>query len=144
MFEYLHSVYNSVIHQYKPCWGKNKITNYLFVFDLYIPSKNIIIEIDGRQHFQYIENFKNDVDSIKDRDIIKSILAIENNISLIRISQEDVWYNKINWKKLLDDEIAKISCSTESIICYISINNKLYEEHINKMELKKIKGKIKI
>lgn len=50
-------------------WSNNKI------YDFYIPSKNIIIEMHGLQHY---EGFYNDKSQIKENDIYKRNLAIDN------------------------------------------------------------------
>ena len=60
----------------------------LLPFDFYIPSLNILIEYDGKQHFK--ENIKNsiycrDFEGTHLRDSIKDKYCIDNNIKLIRI-----------------------------------------------------------
>ena len=62
---------------------RNPKTNYLLPFDFYIPSKNLIIEYDGIQHFEKI--FKSDLKSIQYRDKIKNQYCSKNNITLLRI-----------------------------------------------------------
>ncbi len=47
--------YPDVISQFRAKWCKNK--KYL-PFDFCIPSKNIIIELDGGQHFKQVRNWK--------------------------------------------------------------------------------------
>lgn len=63
-------------------------TNALARFDFYIPTKNYLIEFDGKQHF-FSENagWNNNENllNIKRRDKYKNKLCKENNIPLIRI-----------------------------------------------------------
>jgi hypothetical protein len=70
-------------------------------FDFYLPSKNILIEYDGAQHFkpvcfggmsveQAIENFKKS----QERDIIKNKYCEDKKINLLRISYKE--YKKIH------------------------------------------------
>ena len=57
-------------------------------FDFWIPSKKILIEYDGEQHFKANEHFggQQAFDNLKANDAIKSNWCIQNNIELIRIS----------------------------------------------------------
>jgi very-short-patch-repair endonuclease len=68
----------------------NPITNKRLKFDFYIPSKNLLIEYDGEQHFHggYVGNHKmTDVEFIelKKRDRIKTLYAKSVGIKLLRI-----------------------------------------------------------
>jgi hypothetical protein len=135
ILEFILPVHSSIIHQYKPDWCRNMKTNRCLPFDFFIPELKIIIEIDGRQHFEYVSRFKNNVTDNQDRDIYKSLLALQNGISIIRIVQDDVWKNKIDWKKLLIDEIERLKLLSEPIISYISKDNEIYREHISKIEI---------
>lgn len=72
-------------------------------FDFYIPSKEILIEYDGRQHFESIDYFGGD-DAFKQvqfSDNIKTEYAKNNGIRLLRIKYTE--YNNIN--KILTEEI---------------------------------------
>lgn len=56
-------------------------------FDFYIPAKNLLIEYDGRQHFMSVDVFGGN-DAFEEqviRDRIKSMFALENGITLVRI-----------------------------------------------------------
>ena len=70
----------------------------LLPFDFYIPSKNIAIEYDGKQHSQPIdwfgglEGFK----YIKRHDQIKTQYCKNNDIKLFRITYEDNIQEKLN------------------------------------------------
>lgn len=62
------------------------------LFDFYISDKNILIEFDGKQHFEPTEYFGG-IDGFnyrKKNDMIKNNYCIENKIELIRISYEDI------------------------------------------------------
>jgi very-short-patch-repair endonuclease len=56
-------------------------------FDFYIPSKNICVEYDGRQHFMAIDTFGGEeaFKTQKVRDKIKNQYCKKNGIKLIRI-----------------------------------------------------------
>lgn len=76
---------------------RNIETNQKLKFDFYIPSKNLLIEYDGEQHFKihcrlggYTSNVK-DLQSIQYRDKLKTQYAKNNQIKLLRIK-----YTKLN------------------------------------------------
>ena len=74
---------------------RNPITNYPLRFDFYIPSKNILIEYDGEQHFKFgailgkHKTTKEEFEKNKFRDEIKTKWAIDNHIKLIRINYKE-------------------------------------------------------
>lgn len=65
-------------------------TNWKLKFDFYIPSKNLLIEFDGMQHFKTL-NFgshvftTNDLEYLKYKDQIKTEYASKIGIKLLRI-----------------------------------------------------------
>ncbi len=66
----------------------------LLRFDFFIPSKNLLIEFDGSQHFSFIEHIHRTKDKFEEqviRDNIKTKFAFDNNIELLRIK-----YNQVN------------------------------------------------
>lgn len=94
-----------------------------FRFDIHIPEKNVIIEVDGIQHFEEVEFFKSlTLQERQRRDKYKMKKAMDNGIRFIRISQEDVYYNKIDWK----NDIKKC-LSSETRLQFISKNNDIYD-----------------
>lgn len=56
-------------------------------FDFYIPENNLIIEFDGRQHFEKIYN--RDYETTKRHDTIKNQYCKDNNIGILRIPYWD-------------------------------------------------------
>jgi hypothetical protein len=78
-------------YTFKDC--KNLKTNRKLPFDFFIPSKNLLLEYDGEQHFQYENKIINgkykitkDVfEKIQSRDGIKTEYAHKNDIKLLRI-----------------------------------------------------------
>lgn len=62
-------------------------------FDFYLPEMNILIEIQGKQHFMPINKFGGDSAYIdcKKRDRIKKKWCIKNNIKLYTISYKDLY-----------------------------------------------------
>jgi hypothetical protein len=77
-------------------WCRSLTSNRPLPFDFLIEKHKIIIELDGRQHFEQVMNWKSPEDQ-QDNDKRKMQLANENGYSVIRILQEDVWYDRIDW-----------------------------------------------
>ena len=72
----------SFIAQYNPIQSNKKIR-----FDFFLPDLNIMIEFDGRQHYESVKFYGGDdaFYSTQQRDIIKNKYCETNNIQLIRI-----------------------------------------------------------
>jgi hypothetical protein len=74
---------------------RNPKTGNKLKFDFYIPSKNLLIEYDGKQHFECgifmgkHKTTKLDLIDTQRRDAIKNNYCIDNNISLLRIKYSD-------------------------------------------------------
>jgi very-short-patch-repair endonuclease len=119
LFEVLKSQFNIIFHpQY--VWCKNLKTKRYLPFDFECEEK-IIIELDGLQHFKQVRNWKSpDQQQIIDK--YKMECAIQNNKHIIRIFQEDVYYNKNNWKDQLFDMIIKLKDIDMPTIKYIGID----------------------
>ena len=87
----------------------NPDTKWKLRFDFYIPYKNLIIEFDGKQHFE-MSNFCNDVELAKElfkktkkHDQIKNEFVNNNKINILRISYKE--FNKI--EEILKYELLK-------------------------------------
>ncbi len=67
---------------------RHQQTNYKLRFDFYLPLMNILIEYDGRQHFEPIEYWggKEGLESTIKRDLIKTKYCESVGITLLRIS----------------------------------------------------------
>lgn len=114
-----------VEHQKKFEWCKNK--TYL-PFDFYIPDLNLIIELDGDQHFKQVMNWPAPEETQK-IDNYKMRLANENNLSVIRLHQPIVWENKDNWQQQLLDCIKQYDAPTNILIG--DIYNQIYGDETN-------------
>jgi hypothetical protein len=128
LLDYLKKKYN-IIFQKKFDWCVNPHTNRKLPFDFYIEELNLIIELDGGQHFKQVSNWDSP-ENIRIRDIYKMSKALEYGISIIRIFQEDVWKNYNNWQIELEKSIKYYE---DPEIIYIG-NNQKYELHKNDMK----------
>jgi len=122
VYNFLCKIFNEVYYQYSPEWAINDNKNKLR-FDFYIPFLNIIIELDGKQHFNKDHKW---YDNQHEKDIFKTNLANKNKIYVIRLTQEDVWNNMFDWKELLSE----IFMDEINDNIFISESN-IYEEHVN-------------
>jgi len=102
LHNYLKLTYNTQIEKQKKFEFCKKIN--LLPFDYYLPEKNIIIELDGKQHFYPVWNW-NSPEKTQENDKYKMKCANEQGYSVIRLLQDDVFFDKNNWKNKLDNAI---------------------------------------
>jgi very-short-patch-repair endonuclease len=119
-----------ITRQFKCDWCRNPETNKYLPFDLCIEDKRIIIEIDGRQHFENVEYWRSSSEENTNRDVYKMNQALQKGYSIIRIYQPDVWRNSYDWKTNLLSVISK--CEPNKVY-YLSKDEKIYDNHQNKM-----------
>ena len=127
LYEYIQKKYE-ITKQFKKDWCKNNNTNKYLPFDFCIEEYKIIIELDGRQHFEQVCNWSSPEEQFEN-DKYKEKCANENGYSVIRLLQEDVFNDKYDWKTELVNNIEKIK--TDNIIqnIYMCKNNE-YECYI--------------
>ena len=119
MYETLKTVYPTITTQFKQEWCKN--ITYL-PYDFCIPNLNIIIELDGAQHFKQVSNWQSPEDTFA-IDKYKEQCANDNNYSMIRLLQEDVFYDKYDWCKELCDAIEDIKRGDDIVNIYLCKHN---------------------
>jgi very-short-patch-repair endonuclease len=106
-------------------WLKDKDSKYRF--DAELVDSNIMVELDGDQHFKPVWMWRN-TKEIQERDIFKMKRCVENGYSGIRIYQMDVYKDTNNWEKWLIKAIEK--CSEFSNPIWIFPKHNLYKVHI--------------
>lgn len=118
MYNLLKHLNIQFINEYKPNWCKFKIdgTNKYGVYDFYLPSYNILIEMDGGLGHGHKTRGKNTPKESKLIDDIKDKLASQNNIEVIRIDCNYISYNKFDYVK---NNIVKSELSTILDFTYI-------------------------
>lgn len=75
---------------------------YPLRYDFYLLDYNRLIEYDGEQHFKETNYFRDGLEKIQARDLIKNKYAKERGIDLIRIPYTDI--NKITIKDILSNK----------------------------------------
>jgi very-short-patch-repair endonuclease len=97
LYEYIQQFNYTIIRQFKKDWCKNNNTNKYLPFDFCIEEYKIIIELDGRQHFEQVSNWSSPEEQF-DNDKYKEKCANDNGYFIIRLLQEDVFNDKYDWK----------------------------------------------
>ena len=120
--------YPEIQTQFRVDWCKNK---YSLPFDFVIHDLKIIIELDGIQHFKQISNWKMPEEQQK-IDLYKTKCANDNEYSVIRILQEDVWNNNFDYITEINYAIIKILRKNKIQNRYICQNNE-YKEYNTKI-----------
>jgi very-short-patch-repair endonuclease len=127
LFDKLKEKYNTLKTQYKVDWCKNK--KHL-PFDFVIEERKIIMELDGKQHFEQIGNWQSPEET-RLNDIYKMKCATKNGFSVIRILQKDVYNNKYDWLNELTNNIEKITNENRVQNIYMCKNNEYKDFDIN-------------
>lgn len=122
----------TIIRQYNPEWARNIFTDRFLQFDFLIYyngyNHKIIIEVDGEQHFKV--TFFGDNKKKQRYDTFKMIKAYHNDYHMIRIRQEDIYYNIFDWETLLTYRINNILNGNSTLMPFILSNNSnIYNEH---------------
>ena len=123
----LKEIYITLEGQYKVDWCKNI---RCLPFDFVIEERKIIIELDGKQHFEQIGKWQSPKETRKN-DLYKMNCANENGYSIIRILQKDVYYNKYDWLNELINNIENITNDNRVQNIYMCKNNEYKDFDIN-------------
>ena len=115
VYDTLKPIYKDLKYGFPKEWCKHERE---LPFDFEIESLKIIIELDGPQHFRQTSNWR-PFEETQDTDKYKMKCANENGYSVIRLLQDDVLYNKINWTKFIDIAIKLLQS-------YKPINKNIY------------------
>lgn len=131
LLEYLKDIDKDCVYQSSYEWCKNKDTENRNIYDYEIFEK-ILIELDGPQHIKYVPHFhrngETDLLIQIERDEYKMNCALKNGFHIIRILQEDVWFDKNNWREELKTCIDILKNINHPTIICIG-NNKIYNQY---------------
>jgi len=102
--------YFNVKHQPTFKWCKSRASSRRLPYDFLLKDYNIIIELDGQQHFEQVSNWKAP-EATQERDMYKMKCALDNGYTVIRLLQLDVWYDRNDWKANLEAAIKEYEYS---------------------------------
>lgn len=128
VYDYLDLNYK-VKYQYNIPGCVNTKTNSELRYDFTLEGFNIIIELDGNQHFKQVSNWE-PPEHNRELDIHKMSYALSKGYSMIRLLQEEVFKDKYDWMKLLLNAIKSYETATLILIT----NSDVYETHLNKLK----------
>lgn len=89
---YFEKIIESMLMQLDYTYEKEKSFPELkaYRYDFYIPSENIVIEVDGQQHYVGWGNSIISLRENKKRDAIKNQFCIDNFIKILRIKYDKI------------------------------------------------------
>ena len=100
-------------HQFTPDWCRNLKTNRYHQYDFLLEDHKIIVELDGKHHFEQLMNWESS-EITREKDIFKMVKAVKNGYHMIRILQHKIWYNEYDWETYLQDKIKYLINNTHS------------------------------
>ena len=104
VLSFLQTISSSIISQAIFPWCRNPKTNKLFKYDFYLPDLKLLLEVDGRQHYQQVSNWQAP-EIQNERDLYKINQSILNGFTIIHMCQDEIWNDKINWEEQLRKEL---------------------------------------
>jgi hypothetical protein len=132
LLEFLKQNYSNYKTQMRFDWCRYSNTNNIMPFDFGFADDNILIELDGEQHFTQVSNW-NSPESVQIKDIEKIKSVYNNKYSLIHIYQKEVWNDIYDWKDILKKSICFLKKYKTQVVLFISCCNK-YITHIQKLD----------
>ncbi len=123
LWSWLKTKYYDLEFQCKYDWCRSE-SERNYIYDFVINNK-VIVEIDGRQHFEQISNWKSPEEQNKsDRFKIKK--ALENGMSIIHIYQPDILNDKNDWDIKLSSSIKDLLELKTPQLILIGVDEKFF------------------
>jgi very-short-patch-repair endonuclease len=102
-------------------------------FDFYRAALDLIYELDGAQHFRQVSNWTSHTET-RQRDVDKTLYAIDSGHRLVRLLQEDVCRDRGEWKaRLAAAESWVQAVSGPCVVLLDRAENPVYQEYITEM-----------
>jgi hypothetical protein len=102
-------------------------------FDLFV-EPNILLEIDGLQHFVRRKRRWEPPSEIRRKDVIKMNQAFSQGFHVIRIYQQDLLdTSHFDWRSVLKDTFDLLKTKTTQCLWIISSDEDVYNHHINEL-----------
>ena len=106
LLKWLENNYTNIEAQVRFEWSK--INKSQKIYDFCLPKHNLLIELDGKQHFEQVSNWKSP-ELTQINDFLKNDLALDNGYNMIRICQQIVFDDKEDWENKLKDTIKNLT-----------------------------------
>jgi very-short-patch-repair endonuclease len=128
LLDFLKVRFPDVEVQFRPNWCRSPITARKLPFDFYIPSLNLLIELDGPQHFSQVSNWSC-CENTRKKDVYKMKQAIAQGLSVVRLLQEEVF--EASEEALLSNVLPHlVATDTPQFIYIVSEETEhIYDEH---------------
>ena len=84
----LESIFRTPFKSVRPAWLVNPNTNRRLEIDCYSQSLRLCVEIDGRQHSEFLPHFHKTYQrfqDMKERDLMKAVMIRKRGLKLIRV-----------------------------------------------------------
>lgn len=118
---------DAVFTQVSPRWPELHARSR---YDFHIPHLNIFIELDGRQHFEQVANWK-PPEQQRISDINKTRAALNHGQCLIRVLQADVAADRNDWLTRLTKAIANMTDADKPFVRFMTTDTQdEYAKHI--------------
>jgi hypothetical protein len=95
LFDFLVTTNPDAEHSKRIDWCVNE-KGQCYEFDFFIPSLNLMVELDGDHHFVQVSHWKKNPKITRERDIMKMSKVLEHGISILRLYQPDIWSSSFN------------------------------------------------
>jgi len=126
--------YYEVVTEFKQPWCVRESTGKELRFDFLLKEFNIIIELDGGQHFKQVRNWLSPEQQIR-IDVYKMQQANKNGYTVIRLLQSDVYRNPITWlEENLKQQLHTYDEPANLVIYDEDKNCDIYSRHLSLLE----------
>ena len=126
--KWLKSMYPEVVAQATFPWGVGA-SRHPYRYDFYLPIQHTVLELDGEQHFRRVKRKWSPPSEVRRNDVTKTSLARVHGLSTIRILQNDVFYDRMDWKEALTIALEHTSTLATPDVVYLSTEQGKYWKH---------------
>lgn len=109
-------------------WCRFSETGNIMPFDVMRTDHQILIELDGNQHFTKVSNWGTP-ESVQKKDMEKIQKSVHNGYSIIHLLQEDVWHERYDWKTALREVMVSLEDATPQCV-FLCSDATMYVTHL--------------
>ncbi len=97
-------------------------------YDFYIRKFNVLIELDGEQHFSQVSNWTSN-DEVRKSDVEKMRLALNRGFKVVRLYQPDIWNESYPWQWFLREKLDSVKD-----VLLIGSGKERWNQHMKELE----------